>query len=96
MRGEGETAGVIVGTQDSGFRIQAEGAKAGIVAAVTILALARIAALITVVIPITIVALSPLGERVARDGVFTSRRGTGEGCEPESITRRFFLPVNQP
>ncbi|SPE30267.1 hypothetical protein SBA2_50006 [Acidobacteriia bacterium SbA2] len=24
-------------------------------------------------------ALSPLGERVARDGVFTSRRGSGEG-----------------
>ena len=24
-------------------------------------------------------ALSPLGERVARDGVLTSRRGTGEG-----------------
>ena len=23
--------------------------------------------------------LSPLGERVARDGVFISRRGTGEG-----------------
>ncbi len=23
--------------------------------------------------------LSPLGERVARDGAFTSRRGTGEG-----------------
>ena len=24
-------------------------------------------------------ALSPLGERVARDGAFTSRRGSGEG-----------------
>jgi hypothetical protein len=24
-------------------------------------------------------ALSPLGERVARDGVFISRRGSGEG-----------------
>jgi hypothetical protein len=25
--------------------------------------------------------LSPLGERVARDGVFVSRRGTGEGVD---------------
>jgi tRNA uridine 5-carboxymethylaminomethyl modification enzyme len=33
-------------------------------------------------------ALSPLGERVARDGVFSSRRGTGEGVRlGEALTR---------
>jgi hypothetical protein len=30
-------------------------------------------------LPQWVFALSPLGERVARDGAFISRRGTGEG-----------------
>ena len=34
--------------------------------------------------------LSPLGERVARGGAFTSRRGTGEGVE--SLVRSVFGP----
>ena len=33
-------------------------------------------------------ALAPLGERVARDGVFTSRRGPGEGVARTPRTRR--------
>jgi hypothetical protein len=33
-------------------------------------------------------ALSPLGERVACDGAFISRRGTGEGVQPPSTLRR--------
>jgi len=33
-------------------------------------------------LPVQIPALAPLGERVARPGVFTSRGGTGEGVEP--------------
>jgi hypothetical protein len=32
-------------------------------------------------------ALSPLGERVARDGAFSSRRGTGEGVRTSKVPR---------
>jgi hypothetical protein len=32
-------------------------------------------------VPVGIPTLSPLGERVARDGVLTSRRGSGEGIK---------------
>jgi hypothetical protein len=33
-------------------------------------------------VPVGIPTLSPLGERVSRDGVFTSRRGLGEEVKP--------------
>jgi tRNA uridine 5-carboxymethylaminomethyl modification enzyme len=33
-------------------------------------------------------ALSPLGDRVARDGVFSSRRGTGEGVGQDGLLSR--------
>ena len=36
-------------------------------------------------------ALSPLGERVARDGAFISRRGTGEGVVTVTTFRPFSL-----
>jgi hypothetical protein len=37
-------------------------------------------------------ALSPLGERVARAGAFTSRRGTGEGVRGDVETPEFPIP----
>jgi hypothetical protein len=101
MRGEGETAGLRGRIQDSGFRIQAEITKVGIVALVRIVAVFRTVALIR------LAALSlgaecvphlwldtggrsdsialSLGERVSRSGAFSSRSGTGEGSLPPKV-----------